>query len=223
MPAVAQEVLSTPEPAITKLQSKDAFHQLVEDLSKVLGPSSGINSDDVDPNDLVKLMEGYVSRDKEWQKYALGDNSRAYTRNLVDQGNGKSNLLILVWTPGKSSPIHDHADAHCVMKVLRGSLKESLYSWPDRNKTNEGIPSPLEIKKETVFGENQVTYMSDNLGLHKISNVSTDTPAISLHLYTPPNAAKVGCHMYDEKTGKSSHVLQCSFFSELGVRIPQPN
>jgi hypothetical protein len=27
------------------------------------------------------------------------------------------NQLILVWSPGKSSAIHDHANAHCVMKV----------------------------------------------------------------------------------------------------------
>ena len=27
--------------------------------------------------------------------------------------------LILVWTPGKESPIHDHAGSRCVMKVRR--------------------------------------------------------------------------------------------------------
>lgn len=91
--------------------------------------------------------------------------------------------LILVWTPGKASPIHDHADAHCVMKVgpielflrmprigakgsyqvLKGCLQETLYTWPDRNLVNDGKPSPLKIKKETIYGENQVTYMSDNV------------------------------------------------------------
>jgi len=29
----------------------------------------------------------------------------------------KSLQLILVWTPGKESPIHDHAGSHCIMKV----------------------------------------------------------------------------------------------------------
>lgn len=71
----------------------DAFQQLVQDLSNVLGPSSGLDSADVDPLDLQKLMEGYTSRDVEWQKYALEDPSRTYTRNLVDKGNGKSTLV----------------------------------------------------------------------------------------------------------------------------------
>ena len=71
----------------------DAFHGLVRDLSAVLGPSSGINSADVDPENLRRLMEAYHSERKEWMSYALGDPSRSYTRNLVDKGNGKSNLV----------------------------------------------------------------------------------------------------------------------------------
>ena len=73
--------------------SLDSFHQLVQDLSDVLGPSSGLDSDDVDPMDIQRLMEEYISNHDEWSKYALADPSRAYTRNLVDEGNGKSNLV----------------------------------------------------------------------------------------------------------------------------------
>jgi len=128
------------------------FQKLVNELSDVLGPSSGLDSDDVDPNNIIRIMEKYTSDSSEWGQYALADASRAYTRNLVDEGNGKSNLvclrleirsltgtmrflianslqfpqLILVWNPGKGSAIHDHADAHCVMKVrpLRHTLIE---------------------------------------------------------------------------------------------------
>ena len=71
----------------------DPFEQLVQDLSDVLGPSSGLDSDDVDPMDIQRLMEGYTSKIEEWKQYALGDRSRPYTRNLVDEGNGKSNLV----------------------------------------------------------------------------------------------------------------------------------
>jgi cysteine dioxygenase len=71
----------------------DGFHRLVQNLSDALGPSSGLDSDDVDPMDIQKLMEDYVSNEDEWRQYALADLSRAYTRNLVDEGNGKSNLV----------------------------------------------------------------------------------------------------------------------------------
>lgn len=115
--------------------------------------------------------------------------------------------LILVWTPGKGSPIHDHANAHCVMKILKGSLKETIYGWPCQNAENpthcatastscypstehtcsrrgaEG-PSELQIKRETTYTREGVTYMSDRLGLHRICNPSDSELAVSLHLYT---------------------------------------
>lgn len=74
-------------------KASDGFHELVLDLSRILGPSSGINSDDVDDKELHCVMEHYLSNEKEWGKYALADGSRSYTRNLVDKGNGKSNLV----------------------------------------------------------------------------------------------------------------------------------
>jgi cysteine dioxygenase len=71
----------------------DPFHRLVTDLSRILGPSSGLDSSDVDVTQLQKLMEEYNSNEAHWSKYALSDYSRGYTRNLVDEGNGKSNLV----------------------------------------------------------------------------------------------------------------------------------
>lgn len=71
----------------------DRFQALVKALSDKLGPCSGINSDDVDEKELQKLMEDYVSDESEWEKYSMAQPNTAYTRNLVDKGNGKSNLV----------------------------------------------------------------------------------------------------------------------------------
>ncbi|KAF7957455.1 hypothetical protein EAE96_003037 [Botrytis aclada] len=210
----------------------DSFHQLVADLSQILGPSSGLTSADVDVQQLRTLMERYISNKDEWQKYAFADLSRGYTRNLVDEGNGKSNLLILVWSPGKGSPLHDHADAHCLMKVLSGTLSETQYTFPSNSTSaSESTPStsssstsqppntPPTIIKTTTYTTNQLTYMSDDLGLHRISNPDPENVAVSLHLYTPPNAAREGCHIFDEKTGRKSHVTQSNFYSVFGEKV----
>lgn len=74
-------------------RGSDAFEKLVEDISSALGPSSGLDSDDVDPMNIQLLMEKYISKPSEWESYALGDASQSYTRNLIDEGNGKSNLV----------------------------------------------------------------------------------------------------------------------------------
>ncbi|KAK3657979.1 hypothetical protein LTR56_000812 [Elasticomyces elasticus] len=224
--------------------SQNSFDGLVRSINEILGPCNGIDSAGVDVEELKSVMRAYSGPDVEWQKFAFADHSRPYTRNLVDRGNGKSNLLILVWTPGKASPIHDHANAHCVMRILKGSLTESIYAWPCEredgpsdcvaspmsptfNQTKHSCsarpedvkPHALHIKKSTTYDRGQVTYMSDRLGLHRIQNASQSEVAVSLHLYTPPNAAKHGCHIFDQQTGKSSKVQQCHFYSELGVKM----
>ncbi|KAL7804662.1 RmlC-like cupin domain-containing protein [Trichoderma aethiopicum] len=191
--------------------AQDRFEELVQALKDVLGPSSGLTSEDVDVHTLMELMQAYDARDMHWSRYAFGDASRGYTRNLVDEGNGKSNLLVLVWSPGKGSPIHDHGNAHCIMKILRGELTETRYVFPEKNEPD----GPMTVLAEKTYQENQVTYMSDELGLHRVSNRGSDF-AVSLHLYTPPNVAKEGCHIFDERTGRRSHVPGCSYFSAYG-------
>jgi cysteine dioxygenase len=91
-PSIAQDALGA---GSCNTEPLDPFHRLVSDLSKILGPSSGLNSEDVDVQKLHKLMTEYASKEKEWSKYAFSDFSRGYTRNLVDEGNGKSNLVSL--------------------------------------------------------------------------------------------------------------------------------
>lgn len=81
-----------PDPEPTS-QPTNAFDQLVQDLSAALGPSSGLDSDDVDPLNIQRLMDQYTSNPEEWQPFALSDLSKSYTRNLIDEGNGKSNLV----------------------------------------------------------------------------------------------------------------------------------
>ncbi|KAI9727449.1 MAG: hypothetical protein M1834_008393 [Cirrosporium novae-zelandiae] len=171
-----------------------AFHKLVEDLSRKLGPCSGIDSDDVDVEELKDLMRHYDSNPAEWSKYALSDSSRGYTRNLVDEGNGKSNL------------------------ILKGSLQETRYSWPDQDLVKAGREAPPEIQKQTMYHENEVTYISDKIGLHKITNLDPNEFAVSLHLYTPPNAARDGCHVFSAETGKAN-LVPCNFFSTYGKKV----
>ncbi|KAK7398030.1 hypothetical protein QQX98_012595 [Neonectria punicea] len=189
---------------------QDLFEELVMGLKEALGPSSGLTCDDVNVDFLSLLMQDYDSSDNQWTKYAFGDHSRGYTRNLVDEGNGKSNLLVLVWTPGKGSPIHDHGNAHCLMKILRGNLTETRFAFPQQE--DQG---PMEVISEKTYKENAVAYMADELGLHRVSNKGSDF-AVSLHLYTPPNVAKKGCHIFDEKTGRKSHVPGCQYYSAYG-------
>jgi cysteine dioxygenase len=66
------------------------------------------------------------------------------------------------------------------MKVLKGTLKEILYEFPDPEATKLQ-PQPLRSTKESTFKENDVTYIADDVGLHKVFNPLQDEFAVSLH------------------------------------------
>lgn len=116
-----------------KMKTK-SFQSLIDTLRCMF------NSDQVDIDQVQSLMRSYESDPSEWIKYTYCNPHRLdrslcnvcqriniflnrYTRNLIDIGNGKYNLMILCWPPGSVSSIHDHSDAHCVMRVSDARTK----------------------------------------------------------------------------------------------------
>ncbi|KAJ3218730.1 Cysteine dioxygenase [Dinochytrium kinnereticum] len=182
----------------------------LDDLIKALHAEmsdKGIHEMDKVNVDRVKaLMESYVSNPAEWSKYAHWD-PRKYTRNLVDDGNGKFNLMVLCWPENQSSAIHDHAGSHCLMKVLDGAILETQYQWP------ESQGAPMEVKVANTHTENRVAYIHDKIGLHRVSNPSPSVGAVSLHLYCPPYD---NCKTFCESTSTSRGSGKCLFYSEHG-------
>jgi len=74
------------------------------------------------------------------------------------------------------------------MKILKGSLTETRYAWPtiERNKAEE---HPLQTLSNTTYQKDEVTYMSDKLGLHRITNPDPVGHAVSLHCECCPRAS----------------------------------
>lgn len=139
---------------ITSFKNADQVRTLSE-LSLLLKQEMG--TDGLENADIAKIqsiLTSYTPSKYDWQKYAMVCEGK-YTRNLVDDGNGKFNLMVLCWDQGVSSAIHDHSNSHCLVKVLEGSLVESLYDWPK----SQGETKSLSLKRESTFDCNQVTYM----------------------------------------------------------------
>lgn len=75
---------------------------------------------------------------------------------------------------------HSHANAHCIMKILKGSLTETRYAWPTID-LNNSEDRHMQVISEKTYQVDQVTYMSDKLGLHRILNPDKENYAVSLH------------------------------------------
>jgi len=210
MAADSQKGELTLQQLITKL------HQLFE-------------NDHVNVEEVQQAMESYQPVHNEWMKYAQFDPHR-YTRNLVDSGNGKFNLILLCWGEGHGSGVHDHADAHCWMKVIDGAVCEKLYDWPDANEATAADNEATSItiknadsnsllmtpRRITEYNVGEVAYINDTIGLHRIENNSHTESAITLHLYSP---AFDMCRSFDERTGRSTN-CKVTFWSKYGERTP---
>ncbi|KAJ2775829.1 hypothetical protein H4R18_005920 [Coemansia javaensis] len=171
------------------------MQDLIAALNAAMG-DTGLGEDRATVRRVQQLMRSYVSQSQDWAQYAVYHEGTRYTRNLVDDGNGKYNLLILVWAEGQASPIHDHAGSHCMMKLLAGQLDEQLYAWPSSGPDGQG--ESLRLRRTAALKANSVAYMHDKLGLHRIANPSLSSKAVSLHLYSPPYSF---CKTFDEQTG----------------------
>ncbi|XP_072173673.1 cysteine dioxygenase type 1-like [Diadema setosum] len=181
------------------------LQELIESLH-ILFAEDKVNVDNVQ-----MVMENYTSNEDDWSKFAEFDHHR-YTRNLVDEGNGRFNLMVLCWGESQGSSIHSHSDSHCFMKILDGTLRETMYAWPDKTKKKVAMTKLATNDYE----RDQVAYINDSKGLHRVENPSHSDFACSLHLYSPPFET---CKCFDEKTSRTS-VSRCTFWSKFGQRTP---
>ncbi|KAK6039857.1 cysteine dioxygenase type I [Cooperia oncophora] len=137
--------------------------ELVETLREIFANS------EVNVAEVMHLMESYKSNPAKMETICQFDEHK-YTRNLVDIGNGKYNLIILCWGPGMGI-LHDHHG------TCHNCFAEFLMDHCLRRK------APLKKIEETRFDENGI-----KLGLHRLENPksSPDTSRhFSLHLLYP--------------------------------------
>ena len=152
-------------------------------------------SNEVNIDYVYTIMNNYKGTEKEWAPFRKFQPDR-YTRNLVDGGNGKFNLMILCWAESQGSSIHNHTNSHCMMKCLQGKLIETRYAWPTVEQEE-----PMHILSRGELAEGQVAYINDAIGLHRVENPSHTETAVTLHLYIPPYDH---CNVFDERTSRTN-------------------
>jgi len=164
---------------------------------------------------LLDAMSRFRPAEGELPRYALSDHTKPYTRNAIVL-NDKYSLLLLCWSPDCQSRIHDHPCDACILTILEGMLKEERFKLEDMQHTPK--PKPVSTK---FYLENQTSYMSDDIGLHKICNPRKYRPAISLHLYYPPFQS---CTIWTQSahgTGLEKETARIGTYSYRGLRTPQ--
>ena len=119
-----------------------------------------------------------------FEKYAYWSND-CYTRNCIADTE-KFELILICWCAGHQTSIHDHGGEECWVKVIEGEFKETVYKQDETG--------ALKLTKTKFSKKNEITYMKDFMGFHRLEN-SANKRSMSLHLYAKPIRS---CNVFNE-------------------------
>ena len=144
--------------------------------------------------DLASLVEELsrfdVDLDDLSQHLHFAENS--YKRNLV-RAAPHYHAWLLCWKNGQRSPIHDHSGSACVVRVLRGTLTETLFERAPSGHVKATFSR--DFAQGTIIG-------SEDTDIHQVSNLQADdADLVTLHVYAPPLNRMATFSLFDNHTG----------------------
>jgi len=129
--------------------------------------------------DLVRRLQ--VKED--WIADHITFRDDTYARNLIAL-TPRFEMLVLCWKPGQNSRIHDHMESFSVVKCLRGTLTNHLYSRHDDGK-REDYGDVRKIRADLV-GPGEYAPL-DCGGIHMMENdPRSGENLVTLHFYAEP-------------------------------------
>ncbi|MCA9311440.1 MAG: cysteine dioxygenase family protein [Phycisphaerales bacterium] len=127
-------------------------------------------------DELETLVSELVISPEEVEPY-LQFNEKGYQRNLVHEGPA-CQVLMLCWLNGQRSPIHDHVGSSCAVRVIEGSLLETVFE--------HGENGMIYATHSNALEEGQICGSQDS-DIHQVSNLQDDhRRLVTMHVYSPP-------------------------------------
>jgi cysteine dioxygenase len=144
--------------------------------------------------DLARLTEELSGFDIDLDDLSehLHFSNAAYKRNLVRAGPNY-HAWLLCWKNGQRSPIHDHSGSACVVRVLRGTLTETLFEVAPNGHVKATFSR--DLAEGSLLG-------SEDTDIHQVSNLQAgDADLVTLHVYSPPLHRMNTFSLYDLSRG----------------------
>jgi len=117
---------------------------------------------------------------------------KTYKRNLV-RATPNYHAWLLCWKNGQRSPIHNHSGSVCVVRVLRGTLTETLFELAPNGHVKATFSR--DFSEGSLIG-------SEDTDIHQVSNLQAgNSDLVTLHVYTPPLNQMCTYSMYDLSRG----------------------
>lgn len=164
--------------------------------------------------DFTQAIEYSIRTPGKWCHQKLIDKSRefnpdkpnlleTYLRITLGQNNGESPgipYVMEIWPVGHYSPIHSHADANAIIRVLNGEIHVNLFPFLCGEK--DGV-APFGY---ATFKKDEITWITPTLNVtHQLKNLDTNS-------YT---CITIQCYMYDAKS--NSHYDYFDYLDDNGT------
>lgn len=168
----------------------------------IAGPNFTLNTDDFP--DFYNAIEYSIATPGCWCNKVLKEKStefnkdrpnilETYLRITLGQNNGESPgipYVMEIWPKGHYSPIHGHADAEAIIRVLEGDINVNLYPF---------LSSDILPFANKTFKKDDIMWISPTLNqTHQLKNTGSST------------CVTIQCYMYDE-----SNDLHYDYFDYL--------
>lgn len=123
----------------------------------------------------------------------------------VNQGESPGIPYVMeIWPPGHYSPIHNHAQANAIIRVLSGAIQVRLFPM-----LSEHHQEPF---LQRIFTQDDVTWISPGLNqTHQLINPHKDGPT----------CITIQCYMYDQQN--TTHYEYFDYLSEGAIHQFTPN
>jgi cysteine dioxygenase len=97
--------------------------------------------------------------------------------SVVKSDFNVAELLVMTWYYQQQSPIHDHFESNCGIRVLQGKMTETIYDLVEGGRASE--------IQTNEWLEGKVATSEKSLDIHKISN-RNNSILVTLHIYSVP-------------------------------------
>jgi predicted metal-dependent enzyme (double-stranded beta helix superfamily) len=148
------------------------------------------------------LLERLVGFDNSVPRAAFTPRKDRFAMNLIRMPKNRSFSVIGgVWTPGQTTPIHDHL-TWALIDVYDGTEREALFRRTDDR--SDPKRAKLEMVSEKMNMKGHVTVLGE-AGIHRVDNPSS-RPTHSIHVYGR-DIGTAERHSYDPVSGEISRFV----------------
>lgn len=152
---------------------EDVLHQLERGIHQAGDPDTRVAA-------VEKVLRQHLEGTSWLPPRCVETTSRGYARHLVHRdAEGRFSVVAMVWAPGQSTPIHDHAGVWCVEGVYAGRIRVTLYD----------LLGPIDDGVARFRKHDRIEHGLGGTGClippveHHTIECCGEEPAVTLHVY----------------------------------------